>query len=200
MKKQLVFINWWTPKENFSSYYEYLRGIEYDPYEEKVDSWNKTLGLYLWEDWEYLRAPVPEKGFADYEAWKICFEKMFPYLKGDICIVATSLWGSFILKYLSEEKGISFSIRKLILVAAALSDSPLEKLGSFSIDKMKLSRIKNFAREIICYHSRDDEIVSFSDFLELKSIFPSATFQEFSDRWHFYHLERLPEIEEDLKS
>jgi hypothetical protein len=43
MKQQVIFINGAVPKENFASFYEYLRGQEYNPYEEKILNWNKTL-------------------------------------------------------------------------------------------------------------------------------------------------------------
>ena len=199
MKKQFIYINWWVPKENFDSYYDYLNSLEYNPYQEKFLSWNKTLWDYLWDNWEYLRVPFVERWFADYKAWKIMFEKTFPYLRNDIVIWAVSLWWTFIIKYLIEND-FPVKIKRLIFVAAALNDSKQEKLGSFSLDKSKISQIQNKIWEIICYHSLDDELVSYSDFEELKTYFPDATFREFSNKWHFYMEERLTEIEDDIKN
>jgi hypothetical protein len=80
MKKQFIYINGGVPKENFRDYYDMLESLEYNPYKETFLSWNKTLGEKLGEDWEYLRAPLHDRDYADYRAWKIMFEKMLPYL------------------------------------------------------------------------------------------------------------------------
>jgi len=199
MKQQVVFITWATPKENYGSYYEYLEHkIDYNPYEEEFQNWNKTLWEYLGEDYEYLRSPSCDIKFADYTAWKIVFEKMFPYLRDNVIIATTSLGSCFIMKHLYENT-FPVKIKKLIFVAAALHDTDSEMLGSFTLDKEKIPLIQNQVSDIICYHSTDDDIVPFSDFAVMKAYFPNAMFREFHDRGHFYKEERLPEIEEDIK-
>lgn len=207
MKQQFIYINGGVPKENFSSYNDMLRGFEYNPYEEKFLSWNKTLWEKLWEDWEYLRAPLHDRDYADYEAWKIMFEKMIPYFNTEIYLAAGSLWGSFILKYLWENDGIlntqtgeKIKIKKLFLLAAALKDTPDEILWSFTVDFNELYKTQRWATQIYIYHSRDDDCVPFEHSLELQSYFPEAIFREFDDRWHFYKESEIPELIEDIKS
>ena len=197
MKNQFLYINGWVPKENFDSYYDYLHSLEFNPYEEKFQSWNKTLGEYLWDDWEYFRAPFVERWYADYEAWKIMFEKTFPYLRDNIVLGAGSLGGCFLMKYLYENT-FPVKIKRIIFVAAALHDTPKERLGSFTLDKNKISTISQQVDEIVCYHSRDDDLVPFSDFEVMKTYFPNAVFREFTDKGHFYKEERLLEIEKDI--
>jgi len=198
MKKQFLYINGWVPKENFNSYYDFLHTLEFNPYEEKFQSWNKTLWDYLWDDWEYMRSPFRERGYSDYEAWKIMFEKTFQYLRDDVVVWAGSLGGCFIMKYLYENT-FPVKIKRLIFVAAALHDTELERLWTFKLDKEKIPTIVSQVDDIVCYHSTDDHMVPFSDFLQMKEYFPNATFREFNDRGHFYKEERLPEIEEDIK-
>ncbi len=198
-KQQVIFITWATPKENYSSYYHYLeKKIKYNPYEPPFLNWNKKLWEYLWEDFEYLRSPSCNEKFADYEAWKILFEKMFPYLREDVIIATTSLGSTFIIKYLYENK-LPVKIKRLIMVAAALRPTEQERLGTFALDTDKIPMIASQMGDLICYHSTDDDCVPFSDFLKLQEYFPEATFREFNDRWHFFLEERLPEIEEDIK-
>jgi len=182
MKQQVIFINGAVPRENFEDYYEFLRKREYDPYAEDFLNWNKTLWEKLWGRYEYLRTPSDGIDFADYEAWKIMFEKMFPYLEDNIILVTTSLGSTFILKYLSEND-FPVKIRKLFLIAPAISDTPDETLGSIYI-----------------YHSKDDDCVPFEQSLELKQYFPEAIFREFYDRWHFFLESELPELIEDIKT
>lgn len=199
MKQQVVFITWATPKENYDSYYAYLdKKIKYNPYEPPFLNWNKKLGEYLWDDFEYLRSPSCTEKYADYEAWKILFEKMFPYLRDDVIIATTSLGSTFIIKYLYENI-LPVKIKRLLCVAAAIEDTEHENLGTFELDKAKIWSITSQVDDIYFYHSTDDDCVAFSDFIALQEYFPNATFREFNDRWHFFLEERLPEIEEDIK-
>ncbi len=199
MKQQVIFINGAVPKENFENYYDFLRSREYDPYAEKLLNWNKTLWEYLWEDFEYIRTPSDRIGFADYEAWKIMFEKLLPFLEEGANVVTTSLGSTFIMKYIWENE-FPVRIKKLFLIAPATNDTPSEKLGSFSFDiDLVYNKIQRWADQIYIYHSRDDELVPFEQSLELKTYFPEAIFREFSDRGHFYKEERLLELEQDLR-
>lgn len=208
MNQQVIFINGGEPKENFESYHEMLRGQEYNPYQERFLNWNKTLWEKLWEDYEYLKTPLHDRNYADYEAWKIMFEKMIPYFHDEILIWATSLWGAFILKYLWEndwilnsKTGKKIKIKKLFLVAVAIEDTKDEVLGSFSFDiEQVYTRVSRWSQEIFIYHSLDDDIVPYEQSLKLNSYFPEAVFREFHDRGHFYLESEFPELLEDIKS
>lgn len=199
MKQQFIFLNGAVPSENYGSYHDYLRSVEYDPYEPEFRNWNKTLGKYLWDDWEYLRAPFAKAHFADYEWWKILFEKVIPYIRPWDHIWATSLWASFLLKYVGENH-FPTKLGKVFLIAPAIKDTKKEVLGSFAVDLDRVYRLQNWCDQIYIYHSRDDELVPFEQSLELKIYFPDAIFREFDDRGHFYKEETLPELIQDLKN
>jgi len=184
--------------ENFESYYSFLESREYNPYEKRIDNWNKTLWEKLWDTFEYLRAPLDELDFADYEAWKIMFEKMFPYMREDVIIVTTSLWSTFLLKYIWENE-FPVKIKKLFFVAPVIKSTFQEKLWSFDLDlEHTYNRVARWAKKIYIYHSQDDDLVPFEQWLELKSYFPEAIFREFQDKWHFYKETELPQIVEDI--
>lgn len=208
MKQQFLYISWWVPKENYNSYYDFLHSLEYKPFEEKFLSWNKTFGERLWEDWEYLRAPFRERKYADYTEWKIMFEKVIPFIKQDICIGAGSLWVSFILKYIWENDGIfhpetkqKIHIKKIFFIAPAIADTADEVLWSFAVDLEQVyTKIQRWCKEIYIYHSKDDPVVPFEQWLALNNYFPEAVFREFDDRGHFYKELRFPELEADLKT
>jgi len=208
MKKQFIFINGWEPKENFESYHDMLRKLEYNPYEEKFLSWNKTLWEKLWDDWEYLRAPLHDRDYADYEAWKIMFEKMLPFMNWEIYLWASSLGWAFIIKYLWENDGIfdpksgkKIKIKKIFFIAAAIEETPREVLWSFAFNIEELyTRVSRWCERIYIYHSHDDDVVPFEQWLKLNSFFPEAIFREFYDKGHFYNQVELPEILEDIKN
>jgi len=42
-KKQIVLIKWWTSKENYKDFYDFLENQEFDPYAEKTKRWNISL-------------------------------------------------------------------------------------------------------------------------------------------------------------
>lgn len=199
MKKQVIFIWGWVAKENYRGYYEFLEKFEFNPYEKEFQNWNKSLGDFLWDEYEYIRIPLPEKGFADYTAWKIIFEKVFLYLRENPIIVAWSLWATFLLKYMTENS-FPVCIEKTFLLAAALNDSLEEKLGTFSFPLWEISKLEPRLGQIYIYHSQDDKIVAFSDGEYLANQFEKKVFRIFSDKWHFYQLERFPEIEDDIKN
>ena len=202
MKQQVVFITGATAKENYKSYYSFLETrVEYNPYEPEFKNWNKTLWEKLWDNYEYLVAPVKEHArYADYEAWKILFEKMLPYFREDVFIVTTSLGCSFILKYLWEND-IPIRIKKLFFVAPAIYSTPYESLGSFQFDiDMVYTRVARVTDQIYIYHSRDDDSVPFEQGLELNTYFPDSVFREFDNKGHFYGEAEFPELLEDIKN
>ncbi len=199
MKQQVIFFPWAVPKENWDSYYDFLWNIEYDPYEEKLLNWNKTLWKELWDEYEYLRVPYGEIKFADYTAWKIMFEKLLPFIRENPIIVSTSLGSSFILKYIWENE-FPRKIKKLFLIAPAIHDTPQEKLGTFWLNIEDIYyKVSRWAEKIYIYHSRDDDLVPFEQSLHLATFFPEATFRDFDDRGHFFLEEKILELEEDIQ-
>ena len=131
-------------------------------------------------------------------AWKIIFEKSIPFFRDDLILVSGSQGCTFILKYLIENPFL-FRIKKIFFLAAALHGTPLEKLGTFEFDISKISDLQDRFKDIFIYHSLDDDIVPMSHSEELYTYFPHAIFRKFSDKGHFYQLERFVEVEEDIK-
>lgn len=198
MKKQIIFIWWWVAKENYKNFKDYLEKIDFNPYEEKKIRWRDSLEKDLWDDFEVIKIPMPNKDFADFYEWKIIFEKVFPYFKKDFSLVWHSLWATFLIKYLSEND-FEFIPKNIFLLAGAFKDWENEKIWNFSFDwnfeKFKI----NFEEKTYFLHSRDDFVVDFSDFLDFKNIFKKANFIEFIDKNHFLD-EKLDEFIELIKS
>lgn len=199
MKQQVIFLSWGTPKENYSSYYDSLYEQDFDLYEKVFKNRKYSLWQELWEAYEYHIVKFPNKSYADYTAWKITFEKIIPFLKDDVVFVATSLWGSFITKYLSENI-LPHKITKLIMLAPALFEKiPEWTLWGFLWNPDLFSSVSSQCDKIYIYHSTDDTIVPFSDSEKYLKLFPNAIFRKFSDKWHFNFEERIIEVEEDIK-
>ena len=195
MKQQIIFIHGWVPKENFSSSLECVQLCEYDPYSEKKKRWRYDLETEFWASCDVIFLPMPNRDYADYVEWKIMFEKLIPYLRDDVILIGHSLGGSFLFKYISENT-LPVSIKALFSLWWAMTDNDVELLWSFTPHRKKISDIS--VDNLYLIHSRDDDIVPFSDFEILDRHLSGNINMIFEDRGHFLW-EEFPEIIEALK-
>lgn len=202
MKKQVVLVRGWEAKENYKDFYDFLEAQEFDPYKEKTKRWNRNLSETLWEDYEVIEVLMPNRLFADYKAWKIMFEKVLPFLKGEVIFVGHSLWGIFLAKYFEEDfkwyqQGVS--LQKIILVAPPFKDNETEVIWTFNFKDKKLENLSKIQDKITIMWSYDDFVVPFEDFLDYKKALPKAKFLEFKNYGHFLW-EEVKEIIEEIKN
>ena len=215
-KKQIVLIKWWTSKENYKDFYDFLENQEFDPYAEKTKRWNISLWEDLWEWFEVLEIPMPNRDFADYNAWKIVFEKHFNFFKKDVTFIGHSLGWTFLAKYFNEKilstedfypqgalrsplnkwKEI-FNFLKIILVAPAFKDDKNEVLGNFNFEK-NLENLKTIQEKITIFASKDDFVVDFSDIEDFQKVLPNSEYKIFENKWHFLQ-EDFEELIEEIK-
>lgn len=188
--KKIFIIWWWVDASNYKDFEECLLQEEFNPYEEKIKRWKDNLQEDLWDWYEVIKIPMPNKWFAEYKYWKIMFEKAIPYFWDENILVWHSLWWCFLLKYLEENE--LENISEIHLVAPASFDTPEEKLWSFAFD-ISLENFKKFENITNFYFSKDDEVVPFREYEEFKKILPNAKYDIFEDFGHFRmeHFEKL---------
>ena len=198
MKKQVIFIHWWVDRSNYKDFLECLEQKDFDPYNynEKKKRWNRNLDKLLWESYEIYRPEMPKKDYANYDEWKIMFEKVIPFLRKDYILLWHSLWASFLIKYLDENL-LNIKPEKVFLVAWAFDDSEDELLWSFKSDQ-KLDNLTKIQDKIDFYFSKDDFVILFDDYYEFKKLLPNAKYNIFEDRWHFLGNE-FDELISDIK-
>ena len=195
MKKQVLVIH---GGDAFATYEEYLTSLR----DYKVDlsyfrrkGWKKTLPEKLGENYDVLNPEMPDPWNAKYIEWQIVFEKILPLLNDAIILIGHSLGGSFLAKYLSENK-INKKIVGVFLVAACYDkDANGNGLHTFAMPE-KLSMPTD---KVFLYHSKDDTSVPFGDLELFHKQLPQATLRIFEDRNHF-HQEEIPELVEDIKN
>jgi len=197
---QIIFIRWGEAFYTDEQFYDYLEKRSYDP-REKKKSWRDWIAWALSESFEVFEPAMPCKQRADYKAWKIWFEKLFPYL-GDkqIVLIWSSLWGLFLTKYLSEND-FPKNISQLHLVAPVFNDEWLvdEYIWNFSLDTELLQSIENKSDRIFFYFSKDDPSIPFAQCEYYKKIFKKSDFLIFEDRGHF-NQPALPELLENINN
>ncbi len=196
MKQQVVFVHWGDAAENYKDYRAFLQKSIYDPYAVKDKRWKDFLWKDLWKKFEVFSPAMPNKNYAQYEAWKIMFEKVFPFLEDDIILVWHSLWWTFLIKYLMENN-FPRKIKGLFLVAAAIVDSEVEKLWSFNFWQ-NYTLVEDQVKHMVAYHSKNDGVVPYSDLKVLKKSFKNLDAKSFKEYWHFL-MRDFPEIIKDIK-
>lgn len=196
MKKQILFIHGWECFNSYEKYLDFLKNeMDANPFYEKSKRWKDDIWEKLWEDFEFIAPSMPYKYNAKYSEWKIWFEKTLGFLDDSIILAWWSLWWTFLVKYLSENI-INKKIESLFLVAPAFSEKT-EDLWDFKFI-ISPDNIEKQVKNIYIYHSKDDPIVPFSDFLEFQKHLKFAKCKIFENRWHFLW-EEFPEIIEDIK-
>lgn len=194
MPKQVVVIH---GGDTYSRYEDYLAALKKS--QPSVEwfvphiSWKDCLAEDLSEDYQVLQPRMPNKQNAQYEEWRIWFEKLKPFLSGEAVFVGYSLGGLFLVKYLSENE-LPVKIGKLILLAPPYDFS---EIGTFKFDS--LDAVSRQCSHIVIMHSQDDSVVPVTDARKYAAALPEARLVLFKDKGHFNQSE-FAELLEEIKS
>jgi len=196
MPKQIVVIHGGNAFETYEEYLNDLRARE--PSIERIMKigWKMQLGNALGSDYLVLNPKMPNADNARYLEWKIWFEKLINIFDEEVIMIGHSLGGIFLTKYLSENK-YPKKIKATFLISAPYNTEDDHPLVDFNIEK-DLDGVIQQGGKIFLYHSRDDEVVPFSNCERYQRELPEATVKVFEDRGHF-NSEEFPEIVEDIK-
>ena len=193
--KQIVIIHGGS---SFNSYENYLDNIKNSQLH-----YERLLWAQKWREWlaqsitdhDVLLPDFPNKQNAQYEEWKIYFEKLLPLLGSDVQLIGYSLGAMFLAKYLHESP-LSSPVRRLVLVSPCYDDESVEDLGSFRVTSA--AGLEKSAKEIHLFHSKDDPVVPFTELAKFQRDLPTAKAHIFEDRNHFFQ-PTFPELKELLK-
>jgi len=199
-KKQILIIHGGSTYDNYENYLIALKNknpkLEWNL--SKRD-WKDCLQDDLGEDYSVYTPQMPNKTNAQYNEWKIWFEKIATQLDGNFILIGHSLGGTFLTKYFSENV-LGKKINKIFLIAAPFNSDGLEKEPLFSFEREgDLSVFSKQSPEIFIYHSKDDFVVPFDHLEKYSKELPTATTRALDGRGHFSQ-ERIPELLEDIKS
>jgi len=143
----------------------------------------------------YPKMPLEES--AEYADWKAQIATELSALDDAVILVAHSVGGAILLKYLSEEQ-VDKPIAGLFLLATPYFG------GDDNWNYAKLNLPQDFAAmlpaipRIFLYHSRDDEVVPFAHLALYAAKLPQATIREFDGRGHQFGND-LAEVAEDIR-
>lgn len=193
-KPQVIFIHGGDAFRDPEKLYAMLQGRMFNPYDAKK-KWQELLFANLADTHECHRLSMPNSFWADYKAWKIWFEKMVPYLRDGVVLVGHSLGGSFLFRYLTENK-LPVTVGQVHLIAPVIL--PIEDCEGFYINIENWSGFMSSIDEVHVWHSSDDLYVPMHHAERLAAKCPSATTHYFTDRGHFLQSE-FPELLTEIK-
>ncbi|HEY4528551.1 MAG TPA: alpha/beta hydrolase [Candidatus Paceibacterota bacterium] len=196
MKKQIVVIHGGDTFETYEQYLNFLKNYEIniEKYKTDIDDWKPWLRKILKDEYEVILPVMPNKFNAQYEEWKLWFEKFTPFINDEVILIGHSLGAAFLAKYLSENE-FPRKIKAVMLVGAVYDkDCEGYPLLSFALpDKLNLQ-----TSNAMIYHSKDDPVVPFRALEQYQKALPNAQIRIFEDRKHLNQPEFL-ELLEDIK-
>ncbi|MEI7777581.1 MAG: alpha/beta fold hydrolase [bacterium] len=199
-KQQILLLHGGTTYETYEKYFESLKNKT--PKLEWILSrrdWKNELQNQLGEDFAVYAPQMPNKQNAQYEEWKILFEKIIELLSENLILIGHSLGAIFLVKYLSENK-INKKIKKTFLMGTPFDDEGMDEEPLYSfLRKGDLRDFEKQAGEIFFYHSEDDFSVPFSHLEKYRRELPNANIRAMKDRNHFLQ-EIIPELIDDIKN
>jgi predicted alpha/beta hydrolase family esterase len=140
---------------------------------------------------------MPDEADPAVESWKREISAQLSHLHGKIVLVAHSVGGSLLLRYLSEER-VDRLIAGLFLLAAPSWDE-----DRWNFDDLKLlpdiaDRLSSIPR-IFLYHSRDDEDVPFAHLTLHAARLPTAIVREVASGGHQFGND-LTDVARDIRA
>ena len=178
-------------------YLSFLTDCSVDLTDGRDRGWKSRLIEDLGPNFGVTLPRMPNALNAKYKEWSLWFEKYIPLLLDGVVLVGHSLGGSFLAKYLSEEE-FPKEILATFLISAPFAKDGDRDLVEFTVPK-SLDLLSTQGGKIFLYHSKDDQVVNFTELENYTRALPTAFVRAFEDRGHF-NQESLPEVVEDIKA
>lgn len=192
--KQIVLIHGGDSFDSYDAYLSDLKNTQIDR-ARLVPSrkWRDQI-VEEFPDAEVLAPTMPNSANAQFEEWKIWFEKIIPFFGDDVRLIGHSLGAMFLAKYLHQSP-LKHPVRQLFLLAGGYGSD--RGYGQFAVTDAR--GLEQSAREVHLMHSRDDFVVPFEELAKFARDNPTATVHEYDDKNHFLDAE-FPELIELLKA
>lgn len=163
-----------------------------------VPNWKDSLQTALGDDFDVILPRMPLKDNAEYDLWKLWFERILEAVDKPCILAGHSLGAMFLIKYLSENT-TKHEIPALLLVAPEFThvDMSSTEQSSFTVQE-NMAILAERAKKVVFFHSDDDPVVAFESFGKFQKYCKDAEFQAFTNRGHFLE-PTFPEIIEILQ-
>lgn len=198
-KLQILYVHGGMTFKNRDDYLNFLRTREISLEDKR--KWNKKYLINGVGDYfNIIHARMPLTENAQYEEWKITFERYIPLLNDNLMLMGTSLGGIFLAKYLSENV-LPKKILSVYLICAPFDDtlSTEDLVGGFEL-KDDLSLIMKNCKHITLMFSKDDDIVPVAHAELYREKLPDANIVIYESKNGHFFIDEFPEIIEMIKA
>lgn len=173
--QQIIVIHGGT---TFSSYEKYVDDLRQKTVHierlQPAQTWKDSLQTELGDKYQVLLPSMPNKTNAQYNEWKIWFDRIAEVASDECIVVGHSLGGIFLAKYLSENT-FPKKIKATILIAAPFDDETAEDLTDFKIQHLT-TRFTQQAGKIIFINGADDPVIPINELDKYKHELPNAEY------------------------
>lgn len=187
MKKVLLSISGGNSFRDNGQLVRYYQDFDVD-YVHEDKYWMNWL-MWSFEDvCDAMRLKMPSTDNAQYDVWKIVFEKyLSKFQNRNVSLVAHSLGTTFILKYLLEN---NLYLKELHLVAPFVSDSFQssdfnESTGTFTFKHEQVKNISSKCEKVYIWYSADDTVCTDTHAKFLHKEIPHSKLITVPGRGHF---------------
>ncbi|MEK7060176.1 MAG: alpha/beta hydrolase [Patescibacteria group bacterium] len=198
-KIQIFMIHGGMTFKNRKDYLCYLKTREISV-EKKLRWAEGYMDKELGKKFQIIRPRMPLSENAQYEDWKIHFEKHVPFLRNNVILIGGSLGGIFLAKYLSENK-FPKKILSTYLVCPPFDDTCFHEdlVGGFKL-KSDLSLIEKNSKNITLLFSEDDDDVPVSHAKKYRKKLKNPKIIIYKSKNGHFKISRFPEIVKMIKN
>ncbi len=186
----------------FKSHKDYLHFLKTRKISiEKRISWaGEYLEKSLGKNYEIVRLRMPLQDNAQYEDWKICFQRYVPYFNSKTILFGNSLGGIFLAKYLSEHK-LPKKVLSTYLICAPFDGTITgeDLVGGFKL-KSDISLLEKNSKNLYLLFSEDDDIVPPSHAEKYRKKLKNAKIIVYKNKNGHFNISKFPEIIKMIKS
>src|SRR5688572_14274216 len=141
-----------------------------------------SLQRSLGPEYEVRFPRMPGEADPDVESWKRAISWELARASGEVVLVAHSVGGSMVLRYLADEQ-VEKAVAGLFLLAAPSWDEERWNFDDLKLPRDVARRLAAVPR-IFFYHCRDDEVVPFAHLALHGARIPQATTRAFDRGGH----------------
>jgi predicted alpha/beta hydrolase family esterase len=192
-KTQIILIHGGMTFKNKKNYQHYLKTRDISIKKDKY--WNREyINKELKDNFEIIKPLMPSYDNANYDDWRIHFERYSPYFKDNLILIGWSLGGIFLAKYLSENK-FQKKIKAIYLIGAPYDNTlPTEDLVNGFKLKSNLSLLEKNCEEINLLFSEDDNVVPVSHAEKYKTKLKKSKIIIYKNKKGHFKINKFPEL------
>jgi uncharacterized protein len=198
-KTQILIVHGGETFKNRKDYLNYLKNRTVSI--EKRPRWAlEYLDKELGKKFEIIRPRMPLQENAKYSDWKLYFERFIPLLRNNIILIGNSLGGTFLAKYLSENK-FPKKILAVYLTCPPFDDTcPSDGLvGGFKL-KSDLSLIEKNCKNVTLMFSADDNVVPVAHAEKYRDKLKNVKIIIYKSKNGHFQIPKFPEIVRMIKN